>query len=69
MSDNKGRPVGTGGIYKKRGYHRSVYNTCGEKQVNYMKNLSTEVKRACDAFFKSRDMPLSKGWKEERTSK
>ena len=54
---------------KQSGYHRSAYNTCGEKQVNYMKNLSTEVKRACDAFFKSRDMPLSKGWKEERTSK
>ena len=69
MSDNKGRPVGTGGIYKQRGDHKSTYNTCGEKQVNYMRNLSTEVKRACDAFFVSRNMPLTKGWKEQANEK
>ena len=65
MSDNKGRPVGTGGIYKERGAYATRHKgqeSIQEKHMSYMRGLSTVVGEACDRFFKRKGMPTSLSW-------
>ena len=65
MSKNKGRPVGTGGIYKERGAYATKHKgqeSIQEKHINYMRGLSTVVGEACDRYFKRKGMPTSLSW-------
>ncbi len=79
MSKNKGRPVGTGGIYKERGAYATRHKgqeSIQEKHMNYMRGLSTVVGEACDKYFERKGMPKVLSWsakakqeREERDAK
>ena len=60
---NKGRPVGTGGIYKKReAYNKQV--TTSERQTAFITHLSKSVGEACDRWLEKRGMK-GKSWKQQ----
>ena len=59
----KGRPVGTGGIYKKRGaYNKQVSHS--DQQIQYMTHLSKSVGEACDRWLAEKG-PKGKSWKQQ----
>ena len=61
--NSKGRPKGTGGIYKKReAYNKQV--TTSDRQTDYMRGLSTSVGQACDAWLDKKGLK-NKSWKEQ----
>jgi len=60
----KGRPVGTGGIYKKReAYNKQVSNS--DRQTQYITHLSKSVGEACDKWLEKRGMK-GKSWKQQQ---
>ena len=60
----KGRPVGTGGIYKKReAYNKQVSNS--DRQTQYITHLSKSVGEACDRWLEKRGMK-GKSWKQQQ---
>tara|TARA_Y100000592_G_scaffold59175_1_gene92623 strand:+ start:329 stop:571 length:243 start_codon:yes stop_codon:yes gene_type:complete len=69
----KGRPAGTGGIYKQRGSYatrQKGQESIQEKHMSYMRGLSTVVGEACDRYFERKGMKKALSWsaqaKEEK---
>ena len=59
----KGRPAGTGGIYKKReAYNKQVSHS--DREMRYITNLSKSVGEACDRWLEKRGMK-GKGWRQQ----
>ena len=54
MNNKKGRPSGTGGIYKKREAYNKQQVSTSDTQTNYMRGLSTLVNKACDEWLRKR---------------
>ena len=54
MNNKKGRPSGTGGIYKKREAYNKQQVSTSDNQTNYMRGLSTLVNKACDEWLRKR---------------
>ena len=64
----KGRPAGTGGIYKQRGSYATRFKgqeSIQERHAKYMRGLSTVVGNACDEYFRRKGMPISLSWAEQ----
>ena len=63
---NKGRPKGTGGIYKKReAYNKQVSHS--DRQTQYITHLSKSVGEACDRWLYKKGLK-GKSWKEQQVS-
>ena len=63
---NKGRPKGTGGIYKKReAYNKQVSHS--DRQTQYITHLSKSVGEACDRWLDKKGLK-GKSWKEQQVS-
>ena len=68
MNNKKGRPSGTGGIYKKReAYNKQQVSSSSDNQMNYMRGLSTTVGKACDEWLAKRGMK-NLSWKEQQNA-
>jgi hypothetical protein len=67
MNNKKGRPSGTGGIYKKREAYNKQQVSTSDNQTNYMRGLSTTVGKACDEWLAKRGMK-NLSWKEQQSS-
>jgi len=62
----KGRPAGTGGIYKKRETHNKQVSH-SDRQTQYITHLSKSVGEACDRWLDKKGLK-GKSWKEQQVS-
>tara|TARA_R100001443_G_scaffold106053_1_gene115291 strand:- start:1425 stop:1643 length:219 start_codon:yes stop_codon:yes gene_type:complete len=59
----KGRPAGTGGIYKKRETHNKQVSH-SDRQTQYITHLSKSVGEACDRWLDKKGLK-GKSWKKQ----
>ena len=59
----KGRPAGTGGIYKKRETHNKQVSH-SDRQTQYITHLSKSVGEACDRWLDKKGLK-GKSWKQQ----